>query len=171
MLSRSEMLLGKDALTKLKNSRIALFGVGGVGGFVAEALIRNGLGSLDVFDADTVDISNINRQIIADSTVIGESKVEVIKSIDHVLRVGRKRYLAALLEDRQRGYDRGKLHAVVRSHRLTARKLLFLSVINEDSAPTATSGIVPARAVGVYINVLHQSVFSFICVFVNINKA
>ncbi len=95
MLSRSEMLLGSDALTKLKNSRIALFGVGGVGGFVAEALIRNGLGSLDVFDADTVDISNINRQIIADSTVIGESKVEVIKSrlekINPDAKIGAKR--------------------------------------------------------------------------------
>lgn len=72
--SRTEMLIGKDALDKLKNSSVALFGVGGVGGFVAEALARAGVGRIDIFDNDTVSESNINRQIIADIDSVGMSK-------------------------------------------------------------------------------------------------
>lgn len=72
--SRTEMLIGKDALDKLKNSSVALFGVGGVGGFVAEALARAGVGRIDIFDNDTVSESNINRQIIADIDTVGMSK-------------------------------------------------------------------------------------------------
>lgn len=90
MFSRSENLLGENALSTLKNSRIALFGVGGVGSFVAEALIRSGIGQIDVFDGDTVDISNINRQIISDCTVLGKDKVEVIKSRLEKINTGAK---------------------------------------------------------------------------------
>ena len=62
---RTELLLGKDAIQKLKNAHVAVFGVGGVGGFVVEALVRSGVGEIDVIDKDTVSLSNINRQIIA----------------------------------------------------------------------------------------------------------
>ena len=74
--SRTEMLIGEAALDKLKTSSVALFGVGGVGGFVAEALARAGVGRIDIFDNDTVSKSNINRQIIADSETIGMNKTE-----------------------------------------------------------------------------------------------
>ena len=71
------MLIGSDAVNKLKNSRVAVFGIGGVGGYTAEALARAGVGAIDVIDNDTVDISNINRQIIATHSTIGEYKVDV----------------------------------------------------------------------------------------------
>ena len=77
---RTEGLLGKAAVEKLKNSRVALFGVGGVGGYVAEALIRSGLGHLDIFDNDIVQESNINRQIIALRSTLGQKKVEAAKA-------------------------------------------------------------------------------------------
>ena len=77
--SRTENLIGKDALNKLKNSRVAVFGVGGVGGSTVEALARAGVGAIDVIDNDTVAESNINRQIYALNSTIGKYKVDVAK--------------------------------------------------------------------------------------------
>lgn len=75
--SRSELLLGKEAMEKLKNSSVIVFGVGGVGGYVTEALARTGIGALALVDNDIVSVSNINRQIIATEDTIGKSKVDV----------------------------------------------------------------------------------------------
>lgn len=77
--SREELLIGKDAIEILKNSRVAVFGVGGVGGFVVEVLVRCGVGTIDVIDNDVVDPSNINRQIIATADTIGQEKVNVVE--------------------------------------------------------------------------------------------
>ena len=77
--SRTEMLIGKDALATLKKSRVAVFGAGGVGGYVIEALARSGVGAIDIIDNDTVSESNINRQIIALRSTIGLLKTEVVK--------------------------------------------------------------------------------------------
>lgn len=77
--SREELLIGKDAIEILKNSRVAVFGVGGVGGFVVEVLARCGVGTIDVIDNDVVDPSNINRQIIATADTIGQEKVNVVE--------------------------------------------------------------------------------------------
>ena len=74
--ARTELLLGEAAVEKLQHSRVAVFGVGGVGGYVAEALARAGIGALDLIDNDTVSLSNINRQIIALHSTIGLPKVE-----------------------------------------------------------------------------------------------
>ena len=76
---RTEILLGEDAMKKLHNARVAVFGVGGVGGYTVEALARSGVGEIDVIDNDTVAESNINRQIIANTDTVGRDKVEVIK--------------------------------------------------------------------------------------------
>ncbi|MBQ7923756.1 MAG: tRNA threonylcarbamoyladenosine dehydratase [Clostridia bacterium] len=76
--SRTEMLIGADALEKLKNARVAVFGVGGVGGYVIEALARAGVGMIDIIDNDTVSKSNINRQIIALHSTVGRKKTEVM---------------------------------------------------------------------------------------------
>lgn len=75
---RAELLIGKDGLETLKNSHIAVFGVGGVGGYTVEALVRAGVGAIDVFDPDKVVKSNLNRQIIALESTLGEYKVDVI---------------------------------------------------------------------------------------------
>lgn len=77
--SRTELLIGKEGLDKLKSARIAVFGIGGVGAYVAEALARSGVGSLDLIDNDTVDISNINRQLIALTSTVGRFKTEVMR--------------------------------------------------------------------------------------------
>ncbi len=77
--SRTAMLIGQNALSKLASSRVAVFGIGGVGSYVVEALARSGVGALDLIDSDTVNITNINRQIIATHDTIGRSKVDVAK--------------------------------------------------------------------------------------------
>ena len=77
IFKRTQMLLGEDALEKLKKSRVAVFGIGGVGGHSAEALVRCGIGQIDIIDSDVVAESNINRQIIALHSTVGRSKVEV----------------------------------------------------------------------------------------------
>ncbi len=74
---RTELLLGTEALDNLKNSRVAVFGVGGVGGYTVEALARSGVGKLDLIDNDTVSITNLNRQIIALHSTLGQYKVDV----------------------------------------------------------------------------------------------
>ena len=74
---RTKIILGEDGVERLKNSRVAVFGAGGVGSFVIEALARAGVGHLDIIDSDTVDISNINRQLFALSSTVGRYKTEV----------------------------------------------------------------------------------------------
>lgn len=76
--SRTALLLGDEALEKLKNCRVAVFGVGGVGGYAAEALARSGVGALDLIDNDVVSLTNINRQIIALHSTLGRFKVDVM---------------------------------------------------------------------------------------------
>ena len=78
--SRTEMMIGTHGVEKLKNTRVAVFGVGGVGGYVVEALARAGVGAIDIIDNDTVSESNINRQIIALSSTVGKKKVDVMKA-------------------------------------------------------------------------------------------
>ena len=77
--NRTAMLFGGDAMEKLRNARVAVFGVGGVGGYVCEALARSGVGSLDLIDNDVVSESNINRQIIALTSTIGQKKTEAFE--------------------------------------------------------------------------------------------
>ena len=77
--SRTENLIGRASLEKLQNAKVIVFGVGGVGGYTVEALARAGVGRIDVVDNDCVSISNINRQIIALESTVGEKKTEVVK--------------------------------------------------------------------------------------------
>lgn len=78
MFTRTAMLLGEDAIERLKKARVAVFGIGGVGGYVTEALVRAGVGALDLIDNDVVCESNLNRQIIATQSTIGQAKVDVM---------------------------------------------------------------------------------------------
>ncbi|MCM1285778.1 MAG: tRNA threonylcarbamoyladenosine dehydratase [Acetobacter sp.] len=77
--TRIRMMLGADAINRLQSSSVAVFGVGGVGGYAVEALARSGIGSIDVIDNDTISLTNINRQIIALHSTIGRFKVDVAK--------------------------------------------------------------------------------------------
>ncbi len=86
--ARTQLLLGVDAMERLKKSRVAVFGVGGVGGYSVEALARSGVGAIDLIDDDKVCLTNINRQIIADVKTIGKYKVDVAK--DRILGINPK---------------------------------------------------------------------------------
>ncbi len=83
--SRTQLLLGEDTMEVLKNARVAVFGVGGVGGYVCEALVRSGVGTFDLIDDDKVCLTNINRQIIATRKTVGQYKVDVMK--DRMLEI------------------------------------------------------------------------------------
>ena len=83
--SRTELLLGKEGMEALNNSNVLLFGVGGVGGYVAEALARSGVGHITLVDNDEVSVTNINRQIIALQSTIGKPKTEVMR--DRILDI------------------------------------------------------------------------------------
>ena len=77
--SRTELLLGHSAMEELKNKKVAIFGIGGVGGYVCEALVRSGVGHFEIIDNDDVSLTNINRQIIATHSTVGRLKVAVMK--------------------------------------------------------------------------------------------
>lgn len=77
--SRTQLLLGREAMIRLAGSRVAVFGIGGVGGYVCEALVRSGIGSFDLIDDDKVCLTNLNRQIIATRKTIGQYKVDVMR--------------------------------------------------------------------------------------------
>lgn len=78
IFSRAELLLGQEGLERLRNARVAVFGIGGVGSFVAEALARGGVGHMALIDGDTVSLTNINRQLIATQKTVGRLKTEVM---------------------------------------------------------------------------------------------
>lgn len=86
--SRTELLLGKEGMDKLEKSRVAVFGIGGVGGFTVEALARSGVGAFDLIDDDKVCLTNINRQLIATRETVGKYKVDVMK--DRILSINPK---------------------------------------------------------------------------------
>lgn len=75
--SRTQLIFGKEAMDKLANSRVAVFGIGGVGGYTVEALVRSGIGAIDIIDDDKVCLTNINRQIFATRKTVGKYKVDV----------------------------------------------------------------------------------------------
>lgn len=84
-LNRTEQLIGQAAVEKLQNSVVVVFGLGGVGSYTVEALARSGIGALIVIDNDSIDVTNINRQLIADTTTVGQDKVNVMK--DRLLKI------------------------------------------------------------------------------------
>ncbi len=107
---REEMLIGKEAVGRLRSARVALFGVGGVGAAAAEALARGGIGAIDLIDNDTVSITNINRQLCALTSTVGRLKVDVVAErildIDPTIKVGK--YPIFFLPDTEfdlSGYD------------------------------------------------------------------
>ena len=79
IFGRTAMLIGEDKLQTLNQSRVIIFGVGGVGGYVFEALVRSGIGQIDIVDNDCISLSNVNRQIIATIDNVGKYKVDVLK--------------------------------------------------------------------------------------------
>ena len=135
--TRTKMLLGEEAMEKLAASRVAVFGVGGVGGYVVEGLVRSGIGALDLVDHDTVDITNLNRQIIATMDTIGEEKVDVaarrIRSINPECQVRTCRMF--YLPETRDQFDFREYDYVVDAIDTVAGKLALIEAAKEAGTP------------------------------------
>ena len=139
--SRTELLLGKGNMEKLQNSRVAVFGVGGVGGYVVEALTRSGIGAIDLIDNDTVSQSNLNRQIIATYDTIGKYKTEVmrdrIRSINPECR--EEVHNCFYLPETQLQFDFSKYDYVVDAIDTVTGKIALVMQAKEANTPIISS--------------------------------
>ena len=139
--SRTQLLYGKDAMTKLARSRIAVFGVGGVGGYVVEALARSGIGALDLIDDDKVCLTNINRQILATQKTIGKYKVDVaeerIKDISPSCKV--TTYKTFYLPETQDQFDFSQYDYVVDAIDTVTGKLTIIENAKKLNVPVISS--------------------------------
>lgn len=139
--SRIEALLGSDAMEALQNAKVAVFGVGGVGGFAVEALARSGIGSFDLIDNDVVSVSNLNRQIIATVDTIGRPKVEVMRerilSINPKAKVNIRR--SFFLPEHKAEYDFSEYAYVIDAVDTVTAKLAIIQYSKEAGVPVISS--------------------------------
>ena len=139
--SRTELLLGKAAMEKLNRSRVAVFGVGGVGGYVCEALARSGVGNFDLIDNDKVSLTNINRQIIATHKTIGRDKVEVMK--DRILEINPyvdvKIYKSFFLPENADEFPFGEYDYIVDAVDTVTAKIALVMIAKDKNIPVISS--------------------------------
>lgn len=139
--SRTQMLLGKEALEKLNNSRVVIFGIGGVGGFTAEALCRSGVGNIDIVDNDKVALTNLNRQIIALNSTIGKYKVDVmqerLKDINPNLNINT--YKTFYTQDTKNDFDFSKYNYVIDAIDTVTGKLTLIEECNKTNTRIISS--------------------------------
>ncbi len=139
--SRIEVLIGDDAMERLKNSRVAVFGVGGVGGYAVEALARSGIGTFDLIDNDTVSVSNLNRQIIATVDTIGKPKVEVMR--DRILSINPSAKVSIrqsfFLPEKKEEYDFTEYAYVVDAVDTVTAKIAIIQFAKEAGVPVISS--------------------------------
>ncbi len=135
--SRLQLLIGEDALRNLNQKKVAVFGIGGVGGYAAEALARSGVGMLDLIDRDIVDITNINRQVIALHSTVGRSKAEVMKEriadINPECRV--KAHQCFYLPDTKDSFDFNRYDYVVDAVDTVTAKILIVTEAKRCHTP------------------------------------
>ena len=139
--SRTQLLLGCDAMAKLAESRVAVFGVGGVGGYVCEALARSGVGAFDLVDNDEVSLTNVNRQIIATMETVGKKKVEVMR--DRILQINPKAdvriHASFFLPENAHEFPFGEYDYVVDAVDTVSAKLELAAVCQELGIPLMSS--------------------------------
>lgn len=139
--SRTELLFGNEAMKKLENSRVAVFGVGGVGGYTVEALARSGVGTIDIIDDDKVCLTNINRQIIALTSTIGKYKVDVaeerIKDINPKITVNK--YKMFFTPETSGEFDFSQYDYVVDAIDTVTGKIELVMKANETKTPIICS--------------------------------
>ncbi len=141
IFSRQNIVFGSDSLEKLKNSRVAVFGVGGVGGYVCEALARSGVGKLDIIDNDTVSPSNINRQIIALHSTIGKNKVDVCKErlLDINPEITVNSYNCFFLKENENEFEFEKFDYIVDAIDTVSGKLALAVIADKLNIPIVSS--------------------------------
>ena len=139
--ARTQLLLGEKAMEKLKNSRVAVFGVGGVGGYSVEALARSGVGAIDIIDDDKVCLTNINRQIIADTKSIGKYKVDVAK--ERILSINPKckvtTYRCFYLPENSSEFDFSNYDYVIDAVYTVTAKINLVMQANESNVKIISS--------------------------------
>ena len=139
--SRTELLFGSEALAKLKKAHVAVFGIGGVGGHVVEALARSGVGRFDLIDNDTVAITNINRQIIATLDTVGQPKVEVMRK--RILSINPEAEITLhqcfFLPENKDEFDFSKYDYVVDAVDTVAAKIAIVLAAKEAGVPVISS--------------------------------
>ena len=139
--SRTQLLYGAEIMERFASSRVAVFGIGGVGGYVVEALARSGIGALDLIDNDKVCLSNINRQIIATNKTVGMYKVDVaqerIKDISPDCRV--RTYKVFFLPETRDQFDFHDYDYVVDAIDTVTGKLAIIEMANEAHVPVISS--------------------------------
>ena len=139
--SRTELLLGDEAMKKLENSRVAVFGVGGVGGYTVEALARSGVGTIDIIDDDKVCLTNINRQIIALTSTIGKYKVDVaeerIKDINPKITVNK--YKMFFTPETSGEFDFSQYDYVVDAIDTVTGKIMLVEAAQKAGTPIISS--------------------------------
>jgi tRNA A37 threonylcarbamoyladenosine dehydratase len=134
-------LIGDDALEKLQKSRVAVFGIGGVGSFAAEAIARAGVGSIDLFDKDTVDVTNINRQLIADTETVGRPKTEVMR--ERILRINPQADVIINYcffdKNNESDYDFSVYNYIVDAIDVITSKILLIEKADKANVPIVSS--------------------------------
>ncbi len=139
--SRTELLLGKQAMEKLKNARVAVFGLGGVGGYVAEALARSGVGQLELVDHDDISLTNLNRQILATQDTLGMPKAEAAaqraKAINpHIQAAARQVFYTP---ETAHQFDFTRYDYVVDAIDTVTGKLMLIKAAKEANTPIISS--------------------------------
>lgn len=139
--SRTELLLGSNAMQKLAASRVAIFGIGGVGGYTAEALVRSGIGTIDLIDDDKVCLTNINRQIYATRSTVGKYKVDVAR--ERILDINPKiivnTYKTFYMPETAKEFDFSKYDYVVDAIDTVTGKLELIMQANKSNTPIISS--------------------------------
>lgn len=141
IFNRTELLLGEDAVKVLNNCRVAVFGIGGVGGYTAEALARSGVGNIDIIDNDVISESNINRQIIALHSTVGRYKVDVMK--ERILDINPKAnvnaYKTFFMPETENEFDFSKYDYVVDAIDTVTGKIALVIKAEKSHTPIISS--------------------------------
>ena len=139
--SRTELILGKEAMEKLKNSRVAVFGIGGVGSFTVEALVRSGIGAIDIIDDDKVCLTNINRQLYALRSTVGKYKVDVAEEriLDINSNIKIKKHRMFFTKENANDFDFSDFDYIVDAIDTVTGKLELVMKANEYKVPIISS--------------------------------
>lgn len=139
--TRTKLLYGEDAVEKFHSARVAVFGIGGVGGHTVEALVRSGIGKIDIIDNDTVSLTNVNRQIIATMDTVGKYKIDVMK--DRILSLNPdcevKTFPTFILPENVDEFDFSAYDYVVDAIDTVSGKMAIIKKANEQNVPVISS--------------------------------
>lgn len=139
--SRTELIFGKDGMQKLARSRVAVFGIGGVGGYAVEALVRSGIGAIDIIDDDRICLTNINRQIYATRKTVGQYKVDVaaerIRDINPDIAIST--YKTFFMPDTSDQFDFSQYDYIVDAIDTVTGKIELIKKANECGTPVISS--------------------------------